>query len=522
MIEKEIARRRTFAIISHPDAGKTTLTEKFLLYSGAVELAGSVRARRNQRDTMSDWMALERERGISISSTVLPFEYRGHRINLLDTPGHKDFSEDTYRVLMAVDSVIMVLDGAAGIESQTKKLFEVCRKKEVPIFTFINKVDRPTREPLELLDEIESLLKIAVCPVTWPLGTGPEFRGVFDRIEKTAHLFERTPGGAFRAPVSVRRLSDTDVLENFSSGTRSDLLEELELLDVAGAKLNKMDILGGRVTPVFFGSALHNFGIELLLDYFLEWAPPPQPRYAGRTRIRPEDSRFSGFIFKIQSNMDPRHRDRIAFFRICSGKFARDMAATHVRTGKKIRLANSRKLFARERSVLEEAYPGDVVGLFGHPDFRIGDTLSDDSEIAYTEMARFTPECFAYIRPRSAAESKAFRKGLFQLLDEQVVQAFHLPNASQQVPVLGAVGPLQFEVARYRLQSEYGAESIVENAPWSTLRWLRCSPEDPRLAKLRWPNGSVLSKDMEGHWAILFPSDWSCREFLKEHAQLVL
>jgi peptide chain release factor 3 len=466
-------------------------------------------------------MELERQRGMSISSTVLHFEYRDHRINLLDTPGHKDFSEDTYRVLMAVDSVIMLIDAAAGIESQTRKLFEVCRAKQVPIFTFVNKVDRPTREPLALLDELEANLGIAAYPVTWPLGTGSEFKGVFDRLQRKIHLFDRTPGGAFRAPVVVRNLSETNLLAELTGEARANVLEELELLEHVGAGLNHEEFLAGRVTPVFFGSALQNFGVELLLDYFLEWAPPPQPRAAGGIPIAPQDLRFSGFIFKIHSNMDPRHRDRIAFFRVCSGKLVRDMVANHVRTGRQIRLANSRKFFARERSVLDEAYPGDIVGLFGHSQFQIGDTLSVDLDASYAEMPRFRPECFAYLHPKSAGESKAFRKGLSHLLEEQVVQGFQLRNAAQQIPVLAAVGPLQFDVAQHRLQAEYGVGSVIEKASWSTMRWLCGSPEDPHISELRWPSGSAFASNDEGRWAVLFPDDWACREYIRKYPDLL-
>src|SRR5436190_3296517 len=470
-IEKEIARRRTFAIISHPDAGKTTLTEKFLLYGGAVQLAGSVTARKNQRATTSDWMELERQRGISVSSTVLQFEYGGYCVNLLDTPGHKDFSEDTYRVLTAVDAAVMVIDAAKGIEPQTRKLFEVCRQRGIPIFTFMNKLDRPARDPLKLVDELERVLGIKAYPVNWPLGDGTDFRGVYDRREKLVHFFERVPGGAYRAPVSVHGLSDQVVREKMAPDVYARVTEELEMLEIAGAEFDREAVEGGEMTPVFFGSAVNNFGVQLMLDAFLELSPTPKPRIIGGNVIDPVSAGFSGFIFKIQANMDPRHRDRLAFVRVCSGKFERDMTVTHTRTGRKLRLSSSHKLFGRERETVDEAYPGDVVGLVGHGDFRIGDTLAENPQIAFDEIPRFPPEVFGWLHSPTTAQFKRFREGLDQLLQEGVVQAFHLQNATQRVPLLGAVGPLQFDVVQYRLQTEYGAESRLELGSWKVIRW---------------------------------------------------
>src|SRR5512139_631205 len=471
--EQEISRRRTFAIISHPDAGKTTLTEKFLLYGGAVHLAGSVTARKNQRATASDWMELERQRGISVSSTVLQFEYGGYCVNILDTPGHKDFSEDTYRVLTAVDAAVMVIDAGKGIESQTRKLFEVCRRRGIPIFTFMNKLDRPAKDPLQLLDELERVLGIAAYPVNWPLGDGADFRGVFDRQQKLVHFFERVPGGEFCAPVSVHGLSDPAVKDQLTPELYDQTVEQLAMLDGAGASFDHSAVLKGELTPVFFGSAVNNFGVQLLLDAFLELAPAPLPRTVADRVIEPHDPGFSGFIFKIQANMDPKHRDRLAFVRVCSGRFERDMNVVHTRTGRKLRLSSSHKLFGRERETLDEAFPGDVVGLVGHSDFRIGDTLAEDPSLVYREIPRFTPECFAWLQSSSTAQFKRFREGLSQLLQEGVVQSFSLKDATQRVPLLGAVGPLQFEVVQYRLQSEYGAESRLEPAPWKVLRWVR-------------------------------------------------
>src|SRR5437762_10926035 len=376
-IEKEISRRRTFAIISHPDAGKTTLTEKFLLYGGAVQLAGSVTARKNQRATTSDWMELERQRGISVSSTVLQFEYGRYCVNLLDTPGHKDFSEDTYRVLTAVDAAVMVIDAGKGIETHTRKLFEVGRQRRIPIFTFMNKLDRPARDPLALLDELERVLGIAAYPVNWPLGDGQDFRGVFDRQENLVHFFERVPGGEYRAPVSVHGLADPIVHEKMAPQVYAHTVEELAMLDGAGAAFDHAAVLSGELTPVFFGSAVNNFGVQLLLDSFLELAPSPRSRSTEDRVVLPEDGAFSGFIFKIQANMDPKHRDRVAFVLVCSGKFERDITVKHMRTGKKLRLSSSHKLFGRDRETIDEAFPGDVVGLVGHTEFRIGDTLAE-------------------------------------------------------------------------------------------------------------------------------------------------
>ncbi len=509
---EEIRRRRTFAIISHPDAGKTTLTEKLLLYGGAVQLAGSVTARKSQRAATSDWMELEKKRGISITSTVLQFEYAGFKINLLDTPGHRDFSEDTYRVLTAVDAVIMVIDAGKGIEAQTRKLFEVCRQRGVPIFTFMNKLDRPTREPLALLDELEQVLGIGAFPVNWPLGTGFEFRGVFDRQAKQVHLFEKIPGGGkFLAPVAVSDLSDPIVKEKLDEQSYAKAVEDLEMLDIAGVDYRAEEVLAGRQTPVFFGSAMNNFGVQLLLDSFLERSAPPGARSTPEIgEIAPESEKFSGFIFKIQANMDPRHRDRIAFLRVCSGKFDRDMQVVHSRTGKKVRLSNAHRLFAQDRETVEEAYPGDIVGLVGYHDFGIGDTLSEDPRVVYAEIPRFPPECFAFLHNPNTAKFKQFRQGLDQLLQEGVMQIFHLAGSLSKVPLLAAVGPLQFEVAQYRLQAEYGAESRLESASWETAKWLE-SGVDGSVLKL--PTDVRLATDGVGASALLFPNSWTQRYF---------
>ncbi len=516
--EAETNRRRTFAIISHPDAGKTTLTEKLLLYGGAVQLAGSVTARRNQRATTSDWMELEKKRGISINSTVLQFEYRGYCINLLDTPGHRDFSEDTYRVLTAVDAAVMVIDAGKGIESQTRKLFEVCRQRGIPIFTFMNKLDRAARDPLALLDELEHVLGLHAYPMNWPLGDGVDFRGVYDRRSSQVHFFERVAGGTFRAPVSVHNLDDAIVREKLAPDVYRHVVEELAMLEGAGATFDQQAILEEKLTPVFFGSAVNNFGVQLLLEGFLALSPPPQGRLVRGTLIEPAHPGFTGFIFKIQANMDPNHRDRLAFVRICSGRFERDMTICHTRTGKRIRLSSSHKLFGRDRETVDVGFPGDVVGLVGHSDFRIGDTLAEDSTVVFDEIPRFAPECFAWIHSSSTAQFKRFREGLDQLLQEGVVQSFHLQHSTRRVPLLAAVGPLQFEVVQYRLQAEYGAESRLEAGPWKLMRWVAAGTVEESAL----PSGAKLASDTAGQLAILFTEEWACNFFLEHHPEVTL
>ena len=521
-IAREIQKRRTFAIISHPDAGKTTLTEKLLLYGGAVQLAGSVTARKNQRATTSDWMELEKKRGISISSTVLQFDYNGYRINLLDTPGHKDFSEDTYRVLTAVDSVVMVIDSAKGIEPQTRKLFEVCRQRGVPIFTFMNKCDRPMKNPLELLDELERVLGIGAFPVNWPIGNGFEFQGVFDRQTKLMHLFERTAGGQFQAPVEIGGLDDPLVRERLDDATYRQTVEELEMLEHAGHDWDATAVLTEKTTPVFFGSASNNFGVQLLLDGFLKHSPAPKPRRIGGLEISPEHPHFSGFIFKIQANMDPKHRDRIAFVRICSGKFERDMTVHHSRSQKKVRLSSSHKLFGNERETVDEAYPGDVIGLVGHDGFGIGDTLTTDPKILYQEIPRFTPEAFNYLHNPNTARFKQFRQGLEQLMQEGVIQALYLRHSSIKTPLLAAVGPLQFEVVQFRLESEYGAASRLEAAPWTVVRWLPLDFKEADLDTISLPTDARLAYDMGKNPVVLFNNEWSANYFTATNPRVPL
>ncbi len=537
---QEIARRRTFAIISHPDAGKTTLTEKFLLYGNALHLAGSVTARKNQRATASDWMELEKQRGISISSTVLQFDFAGCAVNLLDTPGHKDFSEDTYRVLTAVDAALMVIDAAKGVETQTRKLFEVCRRRGVPIFTFMNKCDRPTRNALDLLDELESVLGLQSSPVIWPLGNGPTFKGVIDRRTKEVHLFERVPGGKFQAPVNVTSLEDEAVRGKLDDYTYNEVKEQLEMLDGAGHPFDLEAIRRGQQTPVYFGSAVNNFGIELLLNGFLKDSVPPAPRKSVSVavpglaqptvarEIPVEDPKFSAFVFKIQANMDPKHRDRIAFCRVCSGKFERDMVVTHQRTGKQVRLSSSHKLFGQERETVDTAWPGDVIGLVGHDAFGIGDTLTTDRTIVFDEIPRFPSEVFTYISNPNTGDAKKYRAGLEQLLQEGVVQSFNAKNAPPGATLLAAVGPLQFEVVQWRLQSEYGAESRLTPTPWTLLRWLVVpeSMQTPNKAfdftRLIVATGVSFGTDKFDHPIALFPNDWTMRYFAEKNPEFKL
>ncbi|MBF0490108.1 MAG: peptide chain release factor 3 [Candidatus Omnitrophica bacterium] len=520
-LQEEIARRRTFAIISHPDAGKTTLTEKLLLYGGALDLAGSVTAKKQQRETASDWMELEKKRGISISSTVLQFDYNGYRMNLLDTPGHKDFSEDTYRVLMAVDAVIMVIDAGKGIESQTLKLFEICRKRGVPIFTFMNKLDRPAKSALELIDQLEKVLKLHAFPVNWPLGNGPDFKGVYDRVNKEVHLFERVPGGSYRAPVSVHGLSDPFVKEIMYEQRYREVVEELEMLDGAHDGFDPQAVLEGKTTPVFFGSAANNFGVEFLLQGFLDHSSPPAPRKAGGVIVPLDSPNFSAFVFKAQTNMNPLHRDRVVFARVCSGRFYRGISVWHERSKKEVRLSDSFNLFGRDREIMSEAFPGDIIGFVTKLDFRIGDTLSVDPKVVYEEIPTFAPECFGYLQNSVASSYKSFRKGIDHLLAEDIVQPFQVQGSNQTTPLLGAVGPLQFEVLQYRLKNEYGADSYLEMMPWKILRWVDSLLSDADLKKTL-PQGSALVIDDEGRRAIVFPTPWSYKYYSENNLEIKL
>lgn len=502
-LEGQIARRRTFAIISHPDAGKTTLTEKLLLYGGALRLAGSVTARKHQRRATSDWMELEQQRGISVTSTVLQFEYADHVFNLLDTPGHDDFSEDTYRTLTAADSAVMLIDAAKGIEPQTRKLFEVCRRRRIPIFTFINKLDRPGREPLDLLDELEREFHIAPFPVNWPIGSGPTFAGVFDRLSNRAHLYQRTDRGAFRAPVETSGLYD-DLLPRILGSVELELMrEELELLEGAGTKFDHERFIGGEVSPVFFGSAINNFGIDLFLDRFIEYAPSPHARRTDSGLQSPNADEFTGFIFKIQANMDRQHRDRIAFMRICSGKFEKDMQVTNVRTGKSVRLSRSQKLFGQERETIEVAYPGDIIGLANPGAFAIGDSIATGRPVTFEPIPKFSPEHFAVVRATNPTKRKALTKGLDQLREEGAIQVLHQNGPDR---ILGAVGRLQFDVVKFRLEREYDVEVHLSPLPFVAARWISGAPED--IAKISPYMGTTLMEDNDGNPVMLYQSEW--------------
>jgi peptide chain release factor 3 len=513
----EVQRRRTFAIISHPDAGKTTLTEKLLLYGGAIQMAGAVHAKKNRRQATSDWMELEKQRGISITSTVLQFPYQGYVLNLLDTPGHQDFSEDTYRTLVAADSALMLIDNAKGVEPQTKKLFHVCRQRGIPIFTFINKMDRPGKDPLELMSELEEVLGIRSVPVVWPIGDGDRFRGVYDRLNNELHLFQKVDG-AVESSVIPMDVTGEAIEELIGKAMADKLREDLELLDIAGEPLDPEKILMGEITPMFFGSAMTNFGVELLLSKFIGMSPPPMPRLSEKGDIFPEESEFRGFVFKIQANMDPNHRDRIAFLRVVSGRFERDMMALNPRSGKMIRLTRPQKLFAAERVTVDEAYPGDIIGLTNPGAFELGDTVCTGPTMRFLGFPRFAPEHFGVLRNRKTEKYKQFQKGIQQLSEEGVVQLFRERNASRTEPILGVVGQLQFEVIQFRLLSEYGVETDLDRTPYSFARWVEATPEDLREAF--WGNGTRRVEDDNGNLVVLFESEWGMNYVIEKNPAL--
>jgi peptide chain release factor 3 len=519
-IGAEAARRRTFAIISHPDAGKTTLTEKLLLYGGAIRLAGSVRRRRTERHATSDWMAIERERGISVSTSVLQFDFRGLRLNLLDTPGHDDFSEDTYRTLAAADCAVMLIDAAKGVEPQTVKLFEVCRLRRLPIVTFINKMDRHGRDPLALLDEVEKVLGIPTTPAAWPIGAGEHFRGIFDRWSEEVLLFDRSEGGARPVPVTVASLSDRVAAGAVPEALRQALFHDLELVEVAGVPFERERFLAGDLTPVFFGSALTNFGVERFLERFVDLCPAARPREAEDGVVPVDSPSFSGFVFKIQANMDPLHRDRIAFVRICAGRFARGMELRHARTGRTIAAHRAMRLRSRERTTIEEAYPGDIVGIWDPGLLRIGDTLFESVPVRYPGIPRFSPEHFARVRLRDPLRRKQLKRGLEELSEEGAAQLFFDRSRLGRDPVLGAVGLLQFDVVRHRLQSEYGVEADLERLPFRMARWVVDGGD--RLEDLERLTSAVCLLDVEGRPLLLFKSDFELRWLEERHPALHL
>jgi peptide chain release factor 3 len=506
---EQIGRRRTFAIISHPDAGKTTLTEKLLLYGDAIQLAGNVRARRNQSHTTSDWMALERERGISITSTVLQFPYEGRIINLLDTPGHADFSEDTYRTLMAADSAAMVLDAAKGVEAQTLKLFEVCRQRGIPVFTFINKMDRPVEDPLGLLDEVERVLGMTPVPMNWPLGDGPSFQGVYNRATGQVHLFDRTIRNETAVPETITTLDAPSLQAGLGVERLADFFTNIELLDGLGLRFDHQRFLRGDQTPVYFGSALTNFGVRLFLDDFVRYAPAPGVYGSDAGPIQPHQPAFSGFVFKIQANMDPRHRDSVAFVRICSGRFERGMTVTEVGSGTSVRLSRSYKFFADDRETVEDAYAGDIIGLPGNRHFTIGDTLTAGEQFRFDPIPRFAPEHFARLINLNLSKYKQFNKGLSQLAREGVVQVLYETDAQRREPILAVVGVLQFEVMQARLQDEYGVDTKLDPLPYQLARWL----EGPagQIAQLARSENVMHVQDGAGSRVVLFNSPFYLR-----------
>jgi peptide chain release factor 3 len=499
--------RRTFAIISHPDAGKTTLTEKLLLYGGALHIAGAVKSRKAARHALSDWMEMEKEKGISITSSVLQFDHRGCRLNLLDTPGHADFSEDTYRTLAAVDSAIMLMDNAKGVEPRTLRLFEVCRMRKLPVISFINKMDRPGLDPLDLMDQVSKQLNIRTVAVNWPIGEGKEFEGVYDRRTKKVHLFDRVgPGGTDIVPETVVDVDDPVVRERIGDTRYEELLENIELLEMAGDDWSIEDFLAGEVTPFFFGSAMTNFGVGPLLEAIVDLCPAPTPRESIEGQRDPADPQFSGFIFKIQANMNPRHRDRIAFMRVVSGTFERGMEVTVASSGKTLRLRKPHTFMASERSIVEEALPGDIVGLYDPGELRIGDTLYVGDKVEFQGIPRFAPEHFARIQLKDPTKRKHLQNGLQQLSQEGTIQLFYRKGLGKADPYLGAVGLLQFEVLKVRLENEYRTKADLERSPFTVARWIAGEPSG--LEWLEERSDYVVVEDRYGHPVVLSPSPW--------------
>lgn len=519
-LRQAVDQRRNFAIISHPDAGKTTLTEKLLLYGGAIHEAGAVKARRAQRHATSDWMEMEQQRGISITSTVLQFDYSDYRINLLDTPGHQDFSEDTYRTLAAADNAVMLEDAAKGLEPQTRKLFEVCRMRGLPIFTFFNKMDRPGREPLELLDEIEQELGLKTYAVNWPIGMGDRFKGVFDRQRQQIHLFERSSHGTKAASDTTIDLGDPRIEELLEQDLYYQMKEDLELLDEVADDLDIDLVHQGKMTPVFFGSAMTNFGVEPFLRSFLDYALAPTNHNSTQGEIEPTHTDFTGFVFKLQANMDPKHRDRIAFIRVCSGKFEKDMTVSHARSGKSVRLSHPQKLFAQGRESLSEAYPGDVIGLNNPGVFAIGDTIYKGKKLEFDGIPCFSPELFAYLRNPNPSKFKQFRKGVNELREEGAVQIMYSVDEAKRDPILAAVGQLQFEVVQFRLQNEYGVETRLDPLGFSVARWVVGGWDALEKAGRLFNTATV--KDPWGRPVLLFKNEWNCHQAQADHPDLQL
>jgi len=520
-LREEIEKRRTFAIISHPDAGKTTLTEKFLLYGGAINLAGSVKGKATARHAVSDWMEIEKERGISVTSSVLQFNYDGYCINILDTPGHQDFSEDTYRTLMAADSAVMVIDASKGVEAQTRKLFKVCVMRHIPIFTFINKMDRDANDTFELLDDIEKELGIETCPINWPIGSGKDFKGVYDRNTKKVMTFSDTLKGTKEGEQKEIDIDDPALKEELGEDYWSQLMDEIELLDGASAEFDQDMVSKGELSPVFFGSALTNFGVETFLQHFLKMTYSPLPRNSDIGPIDPFSEDFSAFVFKIQANMNKAHRDRIAFMRICSGKFEAGMEVMHIQGGKKIRLAQPQQMMAQERHMVEEAYAGDIIGVFDPGIFSIGDTIETSAKpFRYEGIPTFAPEHFARVRQVDTMKRKQFVKGITQIAQEGAIQIFQEYHTGMEEIIVGVVGVLQFDVLKYRLENEYNVEIHMENLPYEHIRWIKNKELD--LDKLTGTSDMKKIQDLKGNPLLLFVNVWSVGMVLDRNEGLEL
>ena len=521
-ITNEIKKRRTFAIISHPDAGKTTLTEKFLLYGGAINQAGSVKGKATAKHAVSDWMEIEKERGISVTSSVLQFNYGGYCINILDTPGHQDFSEDTYRTLMAADSAVMVIDASKGVEAQTRKLFKVCVMRHIPIFTFINKLDREAKDTFELLDDIEKELGIATCPINWPIGSGKEFKGVYDRAKREVELFSDTKKGTAMGEVKMIPIDAPETEELIGADAKDILADEIELLDGAAAEFDQELVDKGQLSPVFFGSALTNFGVETFLKHFLKMTTSPLPRKSDHGEIDPMTEKdFSAFVFKIQANMNKAHRDRIAFMRICSGEFEAGMDAFHVQGDKKVRLSQPQQMMASERKMIDKAYAGDIIGIFDPGIFSIGDTITTSpKKFAYEGIPTFAPEHFARVRQVNTMKRKQFIKGINEIAQEGAIQIFQEFNTGMEEVIVGVVGTLQFDVLNYRLQHEYNVEIRLEKLPYEYIRWIENTEID--LENLRGTSDMKKIKDLKGRPLLLFINSWSVGMTLERNEGLVL
>ena len=526
-LSDQISSRRTFAIISHPDAGKTTLTEKLLLYSGSIQTAGSVKGKSSSKHAVSDWMDIEKERGISVTSSVLQFNYDGCCVNILDTPGHQDFSEDTYRTLMAADAAVMVIDAAKGVEAQTKKLFKVCTLRHIPIFTFVNKLDREARDPFDLMEEIESVLGIGTYPMNWPIGSGRNFRGVFDRQTRHVLAFEGEGRGNSTKKVAEieAELGDSALDELIGENNHENLMGDIELLDGAGDELNLDDVAVGKLSPVFFGSALTNFGVEPFLKEFLRLAPSPRAYIDQETEqpVEPTCPDFSGFVFKIQANMDKNHRDRIAFVRICTGKFERGMEAFHIQGGKKLKLATGTSMMADDRAIVDEAYAGDIVGLFDPGIFSIGDTVcAGKTRVRYPAIPTFAPEIFARITQVNTLKRKQFVKGMEELAQEGAIQIFREPGFGMESVIVGVVGVLQLEVLEQRLKSEYGVEVRRQPLPYSDIRWIMNDPDTINIPALNVTRDTLRVEDMRGKNLLLFTSPWNVNWAVERNPDLIL